>query len=156
MTAKAVQAGRSDRIRYIPLNITIIRREFGPMDIESKSLTACEVTPDGGAILLGFVDTDGKPATIRLSLNQVGALAMTLPELINKALRSRFKDQSLRYAYPLASWTVERSSDPTTGMVTLSTVDGFTVCFSMRRELQSELGEALVTEHAARPPVLAN
>jgi len=87
------------------------------MDIESKSLTACEVAPDGSAILLGFVDKDGKPATIRLSLNQVGALAMTLPELINKALRSRFKDQSLRYAYPLASWTVERSSDPTTGMV---------------------------------------
>jgi hypothetical protein len=126
------------------------------MDIESKSLTACEVTPDGSAILLGFIDTDGKPATIRLSLNQVGALAMTLPELINKALRLRFHDQSLRYAYPLASWTVERSSDPATGMVTLSTVDGFTVCFSMRRELQGELGEALVTEHAARTPALVN
>jgi hypothetical protein len=105
------------------------------MDIETKSLTACEVTPDGSAILLGFVDTDGKPATIRLSLNQVGALAMTLPEPINKALRVRFDDQSLRYAYPLASWTVERSSDPATGMVTLSTVDGFTVCFSMRRRI---------------------
>jgi hypothetical protein len=126
------------------------------MDIETKSLTACEVTPDGSAILLGFVDTDGKPATIRLSLNQVGALAMTLPELINKALRLRFDDQSLRYAYPLASWTVERSSDPATGMVTLSTVDGFTVCFSMRRELQGELGEALVTGYAARTPVPVN
>src|SRR5216683_8021972 len=74
MAAKAARARRSDRIRYIPLHITIIRHEFAPMDIESKSLTACEVTPDGSAILLGFVDTDGKPATIRLSLNQVGAL----------------------------------------------------------------------------------
>jgi hypothetical protein len=81
---------------------------------------------------------------------------MTLPELINKALRLRFHDQSLRYAYPLASWTVERSSDPAAGMVTLSTVDGFTVCFSMRRELQGELGEALVTEYAARTPVPVN
>jgi len=126
------------------------------MDIESKSLTACEVTPDGSAVLLAFVDTDGKPATIRLSLNQVGALAMTLPELISTTLRLRFHDHSLRYAYPLASWTVERSSDPTTGMVTLSTVDGFTVCFSMRREVQSELGEALVTEHAATTQLLAN
>jgi hypothetical protein len=126
------------------------------MDIESQSLTACEVAPDGNSVRLGFIDADGKPATIRLSLNQVGSLAMTLPELINKALRSRFNDQSLRYAYPLASWTVERSSDPATGMVTFSTVDGFTVCFSMRRELQSELGEALVTEHAARSPALVN
>ena len=61
------------------------------MDIESKSLTACDVTPDGSEILLGFVDTDGKSATIRLPLNQAGTLAMTLPELINKALRSRSK-----------------------------------------------------------------
>jgi len=126
------------------------------MNIESQSLTACDVTPDGSAILLGLVDTDGKPATIRLSLNQVGALAMTLPDLINKALRSRFKDQSLRYAYPLASWAIEQSSDSATGMVTLSTTDGFTVCFSMGREVQSELGEALVTEHAAKPPLRAN
>jgi hypothetical protein len=126
------------------------------MDIESQSLTACDVTPDGSAVVLGFVDTDGKPATIRLSLNQVGALAMTLPELINKALRSRFNDQSLRYAYPLASWAVEQSSDPTTRMVTLSTVDGFTVCFSMGRELQSELGQALVDEHAAKATLLVN
>jgi hypothetical protein len=126
------------------------------MNIESQSLTVCDVTPDGSTILLGLIDTDGKPATIRLSLNQVGALAMTLPELINKALRSRFNDQSLRYAYPLASWAIEQSSDSATGMVTLSTTDGFTVCFSMGRELQSELGEALVTEHAAKPTLRVN
>ena len=81
---------------------------------------------------------------------------MTLPELINQALRSRFNDQSLRYAYPLASWTVEQSSDPQTIMVTLKTVDGFTVCFSMEGELQSELGEALVNEHAGKTSLRAN
>jgi hypothetical protein len=63
--------------------------------------------------------------------------------LIDKALQTRFGDQSLRYAYPLASWVVEQSSDPTQGMVTLRTVDGFSVCFSIPREQQSELGEAL-------------
>ena len=125
------------------------------MEIETQCLTTCEVAADGGAISLGFVDSAGKPATIRLSLNQVGALAMTLPALIDKALQTRFGDQSLRYAYPLASWVVEQSSDPTQGMVTLRTVDGFSVCFSIPREQQSELGEALV----AQPPpkvMLAN
>jgi hypothetical protein len=144
------------QLRYIQKNITKIQHGFASMDIESKSLTACDVTPDGSEILLGFVDTDGKSATIRLPLNQAGTLAMTLPELINKALRSRFNDQSLRYAYPLASWAVEQSSDPQTIMVTLKTVDGFTVCFSMEGELQSELGEALVSEHAAKTSLRAN
>jgi len=56
------------------------------MEIETQSLTSCEICPGGDAISLGFVDSSGQPQTIRLSLNQVGALAMTLPMLIGKAL----------------------------------------------------------------------
>jgi hypothetical protein len=126
------------------------------MEIDTQALTTCEVAADGGAVSLGFVDSQGKPATIRLSLNQVGALAMTLPGLIDKALQTRFGDQSLRYAYPLASWVVEQSSDPTQGMVTLRTVDGFSVCFSIPRDQQSELGEALVAPPAAKAVMRAN
>jgi hypothetical protein len=126
------------------------------MEIDTQALTTCEVTADGGAISLGFVDATGNPATIRLSLNQVGALAMTLPGLIDKALQTRFGDQSLRYAYPLASWAVEQSSDPTQGMVTLWTVDGFSVCFSIAREQQSELGEALVAQPAPKAVMRAH
>src|SRR5215510_6350372 len=113
------------------------------MEIETKELTCCEVAPDGDAISLGFLDTAGEPATIHLSLSQVGALAMTLPGLIAKALQVRFRDQTLRYAYPLESWVIEQSTDPRHGMVTLTTADGFSVCFSIPREQQSELGEAL-------------
>jgi hypothetical protein len=125
-------------------------------EIETQALTSCEVAADGDAISLGFVDSTGQPATIRLSLNQVGALAMTLPGLIDKALQTRFGDQSLRYAYPLASWQVEQSSDPTQGMMTLRTVDGFSVCFSIPREQQSELGEALVAQPVVNVAMRAN
>jgi hypothetical protein len=120
------------------------------MEIDTQALTTCEIAADGGAISLGFVDSTGTPATIRLSLNQVGALAMTLPSLLDKALQTRFGDQSLRYAYPLASWVVEQSTDPTQGMVKLRTVDGFSVCFSIPRQQQSELGEALVAQPAPK------
>jgi hypothetical protein len=119
------------------------------MEIDTQVLTTCEIAADGGAISLGFVDSTGNPATIRLSLNQVGALAMTLPGLIDKALQTRFGDQSLRYAYPLESWVVEQASDPTQGMVTLRTVDSFSVCFSIPRAQQSQLGEALVAQPRA-------
>jgi hypothetical protein len=126
------------------------------MKIDTQALTTCEVAADGGAISLGFVDSTGNPATIRLSLNQVGALAMTLPGLIDKALQTKFGDQSLRYAYPLASWVVEQSSDPTQGMITLRTVDGFSVCFSIPRAQQSELGEALVAQPASNMTLRAH
>ena len=59
------------------------------MEIETQELTTCEVAADGCAISLGFVDAKGEPATIRLSVNQVGALVMTLPGLIRPALAIR-------------------------------------------------------------------
>ena len=117
------------------------------MEINARSLTTCEIAADGAAISLGLVDSEGQPRIIRLSLNQVGALAMTLPALLDKALHARFGDHSLRYAYPLESWVIEQSSDPTLRMVTLRTVDGFSVCFSFAPEQQSRLGEALVAEY---------
>jgi len=74
------------------------------MDIESQSLTTCEVAPNGNTVVLGFTDSRGAPARIRLPLNQLGALAVTLPDLINKALQSRYGDHTLRYACPRASF----------------------------------------------------
>jgi hypothetical protein len=114
------------------------------MEVETQLLTYCEIAPGGDVISLGLVNSNGEPQTIHLTLNQLGALAMTLPGLIGKALQTRYGDQSLRYAYPLESWAVERSADPTLGMVTLRTTDGFTVCFSLLREQWNQLGEALV------------
>ena len=81
---------------------------------------------------------------------------MTLPDLINKALQSRYGDHTLRYTYPLASWTVERSSEPGTGMMTLSTADGFSVCFSMERQLQQTLAEALASDNPNDPSRVMN
>ena len=81
------------------------------MEIDSQALTICEVTEDGGTIVLGFTDTSGDPASVRLPLSQVGTLALVLPDLISRALRTRFGDHTLRYAYPLTSWTVDRSGD---------------------------------------------
>jgi hypothetical protein len=139
--------------RYILCNIT---KRWPRMDIESQSLTTCEVAPDGNTVVLGFTDSRGAPARIRLPLNQLGALAMTLPDLINKALQSRYGDHTLRYAYPLASWTVEQSSEPGTGMMTLSTTDGFSVCFAMERKMQHTLAEALASESTGEPSAVMN
>jgi hypothetical protein len=118
--------------------------------MEMETLTTCEVAADGGAISLGFVDSAGQPATVTLSLNDAGSLAMTLPGLITKALRTRFGDGSLHYAYPLASWAIEQSSDPAQVLVTLRTADGFSACFSVLRQQRNEFGEALLAKPASR------
>jgi hypothetical protein len=126
------------------------------MEIDAEALTTCGVADDGDAISLGFVDAAGNPATIRLSLKQVGALVMTLPTLLQRALQTRYGDERLRHAYPLASWTVEQSIDQTQRLVTLQTEDGFSVCFAVPREQQSELGEALMAPAGSIPILRAN
>lgn len=126
------------------------------MEIDAQALTSCGVADDGDAISLGFVDGAGNPATIRLSPKEVGALVLTLPTLLQKALQTRYGDASLRYAYPLASWTVEQSTDRTQRMVTLQTADGFSVCFAVPREQQSELGEALMTQSGINATLRVN
>jgi hypothetical protein len=122
------------------------------MEIDIETLAACEVAADGGAISIGFVDTAGQPATVTLSLNDAGSLAMTLPGPITKALRTRFDDRSLHNAYPLASWAVEQPSDPAQVLVTLRTAGGFSACFSIRRQQQNQFGAALLAEPSGERP----
>lgn len=126
------------------------------MKIKSQALTTCEVATDGEAISLGFVDTTGGQAAINLPLEQVTSLAMTLPMLIEKALRARYGDDSLRYTYPLGSWTFEQSSDLETTLVTLRTIDGFSVCFSMQRGQKDKLSKALAENEKPTSRYLAN
>ena len=119
------------------------------MKTECQAFTEGEVAKDG-SVALGFVDESGNPIKVRLSINQVGALAMTLPELIATALRNRHGNQKMRFAYPLASWVVEQSASTTQRIVTLETKDGFRVRFSILEAQQSLLSEALIQPLEAR------
>ena len=144
---QSVKSSGLDRMRHFALySIEYNDWKWLSMDIEPRSLTGCEVAPDGRTVVLGFTDANGEPAQIRVSLDQAGALAMTLPNLITQALRSRYQDHTLRYAYPLASWTVEQPTDQKGRMVTLRTTDGFSVCFSLHPRIQHELSEALTAD----------
>jgi hypothetical protein len=125
-------------------------------DIDVKRLTDCAISADGESISLRLADQGGNASTVKLSIENAGALTMTLPRLIEQALKTKFRDDSLRYAFPLESWTLERATDATSGIVTLRTNDGFSVCFSMQREQQDELGDALVSTSAVETSVLSN
>ncbi|UFZ05291.1 hypothetical protein LQG66_02920 [Bradyrhizobium ontarionense] len=126
------------------------------MELRAKALTSCEVVEQGETISLGFEDAAGNPAALSLSVSQAGALVMTLPGLLEMALRTRYGDQALRYTYPLASWTIEQSTDATQRIMTLATLDGFSVRFAIPKDEQNVLGEALLAQYPAAAAVLPN
>lgn len=114
-------------------------------DTRVGALTTCEIASDGASISLGYTDASGAPASLTLEIGQAGALAMTLPQLIEEAMRKRFQDQTLRYTYPLGSWNLEQASDQSTGIMTLRTSDGFSVRFAIQANQQNDLAEALTS-----------
>ena len=58
------------------------------MEIVGKGLTDCQVDPTGVSFRLGFESVDGQPASVILPVDCLRALLMTLPHVIEKALKA--------------------------------------------------------------------
>jgi len=101
------------------------------MEINGHKLTTCGVTADGETVNIDLLDVAGRSVSVRLPLEQVGALAMTLPQLLTRALRGRTGSETAGFVFSLGGWRVEGAADGSTLIVTLKTEDGFEVSFGM-------------------------
>ena len=126
------------------------------MKIDVKELSDYAVDVDGTTISLIGVDVLDGNFQLTLDVDQLGMLVMTLPSLIEKALKTRFRDASLRYCYPTRSYTVEQTSDNNSLIVTMKTADGFGVSFTMSRRQAKVLGDALSSASHETAQIRAN
>lgn len=120
------------------------------MPVTIKDLCSYRVAEDGAHAELTLEAIDGETLALQLDVAQMGMLVMTLPRLIEASLRRRHKDASLRFSYPMGSWTVEQASDPAALILTLKTTDGFGISFTVPAERQSISGVTL-RARAAKP-----
>jgi hypothetical protein len=116
------------------------------MDIEIKTLTTCNVGPDGLTLELSFIDADGRPALLRLSFESAQALAMTLPHLLTQAVQRMTGQGESRYVFPLDTWRLDSCEDLDGAIATLATTDGFAVSFGIPTETCRSLGWALKSQ----------
>ncbi|MBV9968526.1 MAG: hypothetical protein JO228_00965 [Xanthobacteraceae bacterium] len=101
------------------------------------------------AVTLAFIDSAGNTVSLKLPFAQAGALTMTLPHLLTKALRARHGTAGSRFVFPLGEWVLEGVADGRTVVVTLRTTDGFEVsfaallgqCRSLASDLEREAAE---------------
>ena len=101
------------------------------MKISSAGLTTCDVIQDGRAVRLDLVDDKGANISVQLPFDQAQAVAMTLPSLLTRALRTITGSGESRYVFHLDQWVVERSEDRQTLLLTLATEGGFQVSFGV-------------------------
>jgi len=100
-----------------------------PNEIDVRSLTKHQVTPDGSVICLNIENAGGRPIVLRLPSFCVEQLLMTLPHLLSKALQARYGDESMRVVFPLGNWRLEAAEGSKDFILTMSTSDGFEVAF---------------------------
>jgi hypothetical protein len=111
-------------------------------EIVGQELITYDVASDGSRFRMSFTCSGGKQGSLSLPTECLRALMMTLPRIMNQALRARYGDESLRLVYPADLIRIERSFDPKTLILTLVTPDAFEVSFSLTGEQMVTLREA--------------
>jgi len=116
------------------------------MDIEIKTLTTCNVGPDGHTLELSFIDAAGRPALLRLPFESAQAMATTLPNLLTQAVQRMTGQEGSRYVFPLDAWRLDSCDDLDGAIAALATTDGFAVSFGIPTAACRSLGWALKSQ----------
>ena len=88
--------------------------------IDAAELTTYDVDPQGNFVRLHLRDHNGQTGTVVLPTDCLTQLLMSLPGMVQKALRNRHGDDSLRLAHPLESFDVEVGETSASGLLNTS------------------------------------
>ena len=109
--------------------------------IVGKELIAYDIASDGSRFCMSFTCAHGKQGSLSFPTECLQSLIMTLPRMMLQALWARYGNERLRLVYPPDMVDIERSPDPNTFIVTLTTPDGFGVSFSLSGQQLDALGK---------------
>ncbi|HEV7714562.1 MAG TPA: hypothetical protein VGO53_03140 [Steroidobacteraceae bacterium] len=116
-------------------------------EIDAAALTTFDVDPDGTNVRIHVRDRSGSPASLVLPAACVNQLLMTLPRMVQTALRNSHGDDSLRLVHPLNQFRLELGEASPGGMaqfiLTLETGSGFGVSFAASEELLACLARSI-------------
>ena len=91
-----------------------------------------------------------------LPVDCLRALLMTLPHVIEKALKARYKDDTLKVVYPMGGFSLEAAAGSDSSILTMTTPDGFKVSFALTPADAGGLATSLVGIDGAQPHATFN
>lgn len=125
--------------------------------ILGERLTTFDISPEGDRFFLNFTDQSGSVAGLSLPCECLIQLIMTLPEMASKALKVRYRDDTLRVVYPLGAFRMEASNMQEIVILTLATQDGFKVSFGLTDENLKGLSDTIHdAQSSERPTFIKN
>lgn len=119
-------------------------------NITATELTSFDVDPAGMYVRLHMRDAEGKVHMLVIPTDGLQTLMMTLPDMVRRALRNRYRDESLRLVHSLEDFKVELGEPGADGIrqfiLTLATQGGFEVAFSATQESLDSLSGAIAAD----------
>jgi hypothetical protein len=121
------------------MDMTIATGSVVGIEFDIGEMTRFESAEDGSSVRLGMKDAAGRPLSLRMPLECLHQLTMTLPGIVRQVLQRRRRDRSVRIVYTLARFAVELADDSETRILTLETPGGFSVSFGLTEEQCREI-----------------
>ncbi len=123
--------------------------------IDAASLTTFDVDPDGARVRIHLRDNSGSPASLVLPTACLNQLLMSLPRMVEAALRNGHGDDSLRVVHPLDRYKIELGESTADGtqqyILTLETGGGFAVSFVASAELLASFARSIFGDVLSYP-----
>ncbi len=102
--------------------------------IQAAALTTFDVASDGSHVRMHMRDQEGQPASLILPTTCLNQLLMTLPTMVQSALRKRHGDESTRLVHAIDECTLESGGVDARGIqqliLTMVTGGGFAASYS--------------------------
>ncbi len=131
--------------------------------IQAATLTTYDVASDGSHVRMHMLDQDGQAASLVLPTTCLNQLLMTLPAMVQAALRNGPGDGSRRLVHSIDECTLESGEADARGVeqliLTLTTSGGFSASYVAPVETLASVAHSIlnqVPEHfeAGRTPRL--
>lgn len=134
------------------------------MIIRAQALTTFELTPDGAHVRFNVRDDEGLASALEMPASCLHQLLMTLPHIIQQALRRNRQDDSLRLVYPLGEFRLELGEVDEQGkpryILTLQTAGPFEISFAATPAQLDSVAQSVIDQvvdagqRVARPATL--
>lgn len=100
-----------------------------------------ETATGGDTVKLFVEDVAGRDICFVMKIETLTALLVTLPKMASKVIKRWQNDPITRVTYPLTKFRIELSDDGRR-ILTLGTLQGFTISFSLGERLSLQMGHA--------------
>ncbi len=133
--------------------------------IRGSALTTFDLSPDGSQVRFNVRDENGVSGALELPASCLSQMLMTLPLIIQQALRRSQRDNTLKLVYPLGEFRLEAGEADEHGVrryiLTMQAEPPFEISFSatslqLGTIAQSVIDQVLATEQGVLEPVELN